>query len=468
MSERIAIADQEQKLNELWSAFPEGQSLFQTNPAELREDLQQRFSDCLQYGDESRTATAKIDGLHETCSDLEQAHKRAAEQLTGIEAEYQRAKLEWEEKSRERETLFAGRPVADVEAEFTQALSEANARLTSARAAKTTAEAHRTNAITNQANARQAVETARLQLTQCTQQLDAWLEEVTMTLTQPLTIERVDAILKRGSAWLQAEQSAFETLKNGTMAAQNEVETLERRRCEHVATRPTELDEQAVQLQKQEREATVAGNEEQLKQAEVPLIVDDENRSRNQKLSIQLAERSRTAAPWQKLNELVGSSDGTKFSRIAQTITLDLLLKDANYQLSNLSPRYRMERLGDSLNLLIIDREMGDERRSVHSLSGGESFLVSLALALALAALTSNRMRIESLFIDEGFGSLDEDTLALAMNALMHLEAQGRKVGIITHVTQMKDVIPVQIQVRKTKGGASAIHIPGGRNQRGS
>ncbi len=467
-SERSTIADQEQKLNELWSAFPEGQSLFQTNPAELREDLQQRFSDCLQYGDESRTATAKIAGLHETCSDLEQAHKRAAEQLTGIEAEYQRAKLEWEENSRERETLFAGRPVADVEAEFTQALAEANARLTSAIAAKTTAEAHRTNAITNQANAIQAVETARLQLTQCTQQLDAWLEAVTITLTQPLTIERVDAILKRGSAWLQAEQNAFETLKNGKMAAQNEVETLERRRCEHVATRPTELDEQAVQLQKQEQEATVAGNEEQLKQAEVPLIVDDENRSRNQKLSIQLAERSRTAAPWQKLNELVGSSDGTKFSRIAQTITLDLLLKDANYQLSNLSPRYRMERLGDSLNLLIIDREMGDERRSVHSLSGGESFLVSLALALALAALTSNRMRIESLFIDEGFGSLDEDTLALAMNALMHLEAQGRKVGIITHVTQMKDVIPVQIQVRKTKGGASAIHIPGGRNQHGS
>lgn len=70
-------------------------------------------------------------------------------------------------------------------------------------------------------------------------------------------------------------------------------------------------------------------------------------------------------------------------------------------------------------------------------------------------------MRIESLFIDEGFGSLDEDTLSLAMNALMQLEAQGRKVGIITHVTQMKDVIPVQIQVRRTKGGASAIQIPG-------
>ena len=99
---------------------------------------------------------------------------------------------------------------------------------------------------------------------------------------------------------------------------------------------------------------------------------------------------------------------------------------------------------------------MGEERRSIHSLSGGESFLVSLALALGLASLTSNRLRIESLFIDEGFGSLDLETLTTAMNALTHLEAQGRKVGVISHVTEMTDAIPVQIKVEKRRhGGAS-------------
>lgn len=467
-SERVAIEEQEQKLNELWSAFPEGRSFFQTNSAELREDLQQRFSECLQYGDESGTATAKIAGLNETCGDLEQANMRAAEQLTGAEAECERAKLEWEGKSRERGTLFEGRQVADVEAEFTRALTEANAQLTSALAAKTTAETNRNNSLMNQQHAAKVVEAAREQWTVHTQRLENWLQAVNSTLLQPLSVDRIDEILRRGSAWLENEQRELRALSDNALKAWNTVETLEERRAQHQGTRPTELDEQAVLLLKQEQEVTVASNEEQLKQAEAPLIVDDANKSRNQKLSIQLAEQSRTAAPWQKLSELVGSSDGTKFSKIAQTITLDLLLKDANYQLSNLAPRYRLERLGDSLNLVIIDRDMGDERRSVHSLSGGESFLVSLALALGLAALTSNRMRIESLFIDEGFGSLDEDTLALAMNALMHLEAQGRKVGIITHVTQMKDVIPVQIQVRRTRGGASAIHIPGERSQRGS
>ena len=156
------------------------------------------------------------------------------------------------------------------------------------------------------------------------------------------------------------------------------------------------------------------------------------------------------------------SKEGDKFRMIAQRRTLDILLGYANHQLTQLSARYRLERLPESLNLIVIDCDMGEERRSIHSLSGGESFLVSLALALGLASLTSNRLRIESLFIDEGFGSLDPETLSIAMNALTHLEAQGRKVGVISHVTEMTDAIPVQIRVEKRRsGGASRIVIPG-------
>lgn len=147
---------------------------------------------------------------------------------------------------------------------------------------------------------------------------------------------------------------------------------------------------------------------------------------------------------------------------MAQRYTLDLLLQHANVQLRELARRYRLERLGDSLNLGVIDQDPRDELRSVHSLSGGETFLVSLALALALglASLTSSRLRIESLFIDEGFGSLDEDTLETAMNALNHLQSQGRKVGIITHVERMQDAITTQIHVRRGPGGSSRIVLP--------
>ncbi|MEI2780497.1 MAG: SbcC/MukB-like Walker B domain-containing protein [Candidatus Competibacter sp.] len=109
--------------------------------------------------------------------------------------------------------------------------------------------------------------------------------------------------------------------------------------------------------------------------------------------------------------------------------------------------------------LLVVDQDMGDEPRSVHSLSGGESFLVSLALALGLASLSSNRVRVESLFIDEGFGSLDGDTLRIAMDALDKLQAQGRKVGVISHVQDMTERIGVQIQVRRQSGGKSRVEV---------
>ena len=166
------------------------------------------------------------------------------------------------------------------------------------------------------------------------------------------------------------------------------------------------------------------------------------------------------ARPWQQLNDLIGAADGKKFNLLAQRITLDLLLQHANVQLREFSSRYRLERLGESLNLVIVDQHLGDERRSVHSLSGGETFLASLALALGLASLTSNRVRIESLFIDEGFGSLDEETLETAMNALGHLQSQGRRVGIITHVERMKDAIPVQVRVQRASSGTSRIVLP--------
>ena len=111
------------------------------------------------------------------------------------------------------------------------------------------------------------------------------------------------------------------------------------------------------------------------------VLGDDQRRAENATLANELNSKRAAAEPWLKLNELIGSADGAKFRMIAQRRTLDVLLSNANHQLSQLASRYRLERLPESLNLVVIDCDMGDERRSVHSLSGGESFLVSLALA---------------------------------------------------------------------------------------
>ena len=108
---------------------------------------------------------------------------------------------------------------------------------------------------------------------------------------------------------------------------------------------------------------------------------------------------------------------------------------------------------------MVIDKDMCEEQRPVLSLSGGESFLISLALALGLSSLASDRISVESLFIDEGFGSLDMETLRSAMEALSNLQTQGRKIGVISHVQEMTEGIAVRVQVEKSGNGSSHIKI---------
>ena len=189
------------------------------------------------------------------------------------------------------------------------------------------------------------------------------------------------------------------------------------------------------------------------------LRTQTENKAKVSGLQEELSVRRTESERWAKLNELAGSADGAKFRRIAQGYTLDILLNYANVQLRELTRRYRLERVPETLALQVIDRDMCDEVRTVHSLSGGESFLVSLALALGLSSLSSNRMRVESLFIDEGFGSLDAETLRVAMDALESLRTQGRKIGVISHVQEMTERIPVRVQVSRVGNGKSVVRI---------
>ncbi|MCA1975135.1 MAG: exonuclease, partial [Caenispirillum sp.] len=169
------------------------------------------------------------------------------------------------------------------------------------------------------------------------------------------------------------------------------------------------------------------------------------------------AQRTRTDL-WAALNDVIGSANGDKFRRFAQSLTLDRLLMLANRHLEELTARYVLQRApGGELDLQVVDREMGDEVRGVGSLSGGERFLVSLALALGLASMSGERSLVESLFIDEGFGALDADSLDVALSALEALQATGRKVGVISHVQAMVDRIGVQIRVAKAGGGRSVV-----------
>lgn len=201
--------------------------------------------------------------------------------------------------------------------------------------------------------------------------------------------------------------------------------------------------------------------ERALSSVEARLLQQMKNKTIVEQIVKELAEKQSIAERWAKLNKLIGSADGAKFKVIAQSYTLNLLLLHANKHLAYLSKRYKLQQIPGTLGLQVIDCDMCDEVRTVYSLSGGESFLISLALALGLSSLSSNNLKVESLFIDEGFGSLDAESLRTAMEALEQLQMQGRKIGVISHVQEMSERISVQVQVQKKVNGKSVLTVVG-------
>ncbi|WP_460949041.1 AAA family ATPase [Pseudomonas marginalis] len=233
----------------------------------------------------------------------------------------------------------------------------------------------------------------------------------------------------------------------------------EQRLAEHQALHNGNLDTEALDSALASLNQQLTECEKQCAELRARQSEDQRRQDANQAFAEQIAKAYDEWQRWARLNALIGSATGDTFRKIAQAYNLDLLVHHANVQLRQLVRRYRLKRGGSMLGLLVMDTEMGDELRSVHSLSGGETFLVSLALALGLASMASSTLKIESLFIDEGFGSLDPESLQLAMDALDGLQAQGRKVAVISHVQEMHERIPVQIQVKRQGNGLSTLEV---------
>ncbi len=187
---------------------------------------------------------------------------------------------------------------------------------------------------------------------------------------------------------------------------------------------------------------------------------DDEARKRREEGGVELRAAETEAIRWGRLKELIGSADGSRFARFAQSLTLRQLIGLANLHLEVLSPRYRlMAAEGDELDLRIVDLYQAGVDRPMESLSGGESFLASLALALGLSELASRHHPIDSLFIDEGFGTLDSETLEIALSALENLRSQGKTIGLISHVDLLKERIATQVRINRAAGGTSVIQV---------
>lgn len=219
------------------------------------------------------------------------------------------------------------------------------------------------------------------------------------------------------------------------------------------------LDRQALQSAVISASKALARQQQDLGARHEKIRLQAELALEHQKRTAQIDSQRLELRRWQLLSDLIGSADGKKFRRFAQGLTLDHLIALANRQLVRLSERYLLRRhQGEELGLEIVDTYQADAIRPTGTLSGGEEFLVSLALALGLANL-SGQTRIDSLFLDEGFGTLDTETLETALSALAALQESGKTIGVISHVDALKERIPVQIRLQKLAGGFSALTV---------
>lgn len=200
----------------------------------------------------------------------------------------------------------------------------------------------------------------------------------------------------------------------------------------------------------------------ELDETKLLLRIQIENKSEVSTISNELEILEKSNLKWELLDRYIGDSEGKKFSTFAQGLTLSRLIALSNKRLSELSDRYLLDKPTEKEDdeLMVLDQYMGNERRSVKTLSGGETFMISLSLALALSDLASRNVKLESLFIDEGFGTLDPETLETALCTLEKLQQEGQKnIGIISHVESIKERISTQIRLQKDSRGFSRIEI---------
>ncbi|RKH31073.1 nuclease SbcCD subunit C [Corallococcus sp. CA041A] len=416
---------------------------------------------------------ARVTKWREKLAELEASRKRLEEQQ-GLRAREEvrlqsrhedaetaahRASLKdaaFQDASRARARLLQGRPTQEVRAEVQARIDAAQATYERAREdSETLQQAEKVATARAEDAVRLRTEAART------------LDSAQAVLAERLaghgsTLEQLKALLSRGAAWCDSEARALNALRESVAQARAVLLERRERRVRHEASGLPSLAEADVAELCERLRTDVEVRHRAVALLRAKLDHDDASRARHGAEARALELRRADAEVWKTLGDLIGSHDGKKFKVFAQSLTLDALLLHANAHLRELARRYRLERVpGHDLDLQVVDGDMGDEVRSVASLSGGESFLVSLALALGLASLSSETTQVETLFIDEGFGTLDPETLEVALATLDALQATGRQVGIISHVSGLAERIGVQVRVVKQGGGRSKLVVEG-------
>ncbi len=361
--------------------------------------------------------------------------------------------------SEERAKLLDGKKADDVEKSYKKSIDEASSLVdkTSYTYNDSIAEIRKIEG--SLATIEDSLKSKDLLVAQLSQHIDTWLAN----RIDELKFDELKVLLDKSNSWINCERQALTLIIDTVNNAKSKFEERNRILNDHNSAegKPTEDESiESLSLSSTSDSALLNLKRDKMSQLRAEITNNADNKKKVGSLKDELEAKRVTLDDWTKLNKLLGSSDGNRFKSIAQGYTLDVLLAYANIHLNKITSRYALDRVSiESLSLQVIDKDMLSEVRSIHTLSGGESFLISLALALGLASLSSKKMNVESLFIDEGFGTLDAETLSMAMDTLENLHQEGKKIGVISHVAEMAERITTQIRVNKISTDKSYIEI---------
>jgi exonuclease SbcC len=403
-------------------------------------------------------ADGELPGLTSAAHDAEIELGQKANRLeSAIQAE-STCKVERDRLAAERAGMLGGE-AADVVAGRLAAAVEA--ALTVREAARLGCENSRSDATAAHARHDQAVRSLAVDQTDATVRREILEGEL---INKGVDADLVSSVAAGGEAVLEEEALALAEIDRAVVAADAEWRSRVDDRDAHA-----ELQTPAVPLDDLEPalgEATAAEATARAALSEAQFLIRQDDRAREATAALRatLEQERAAASPWLQLDVLIGDATGNKFRKYAQGLTLERLLLHANARLGELKPRYSLERApGGDMLVQVVDHDMAGEIRGLPNLSGGERFLVSLALALGLSEMSTGQgLRVESLFIDEGFGALDSASLGQAIGVLEQLHATGRRVGVISHIEDVKERIAVKIAVSPASNGRSSIEVQGG------
>jgi len=428
-------------------------------PADFVEQINTLARDWKENTEKLQQYTRQKAALEATLTELENQAKNIVSEVSKKAEVYLEQHNISLNLTQQRKSIFEGQPAEETEAKLKLAQTEAQQQLQQLKENQQQLNIGSTKAHTQKEELATTLVALETESQKALQKMQDWVIDYSQKSNQPLSIESLHELLALSNDWFNTERVALQTIDeevtkaSSILAERKQALDTHKQKCLSERSLEELIDLNTIaKLEAEEKKHKKVENNFRLQE-------DETNKNKVADLLKSITAQAIITENWGKLNEIIGSADGKKFRQIAQEYTLDVLLGYANIHLQTLTSRYKIERIPASLGLQVVDQDMGDEVRSVYSLSGGESFLVSLALALGLASLSSSRMKVESLFIDEGFGSLDPTTLNIAMDALERLHNQGRKVGVISHVQEMTERIPVQIKVFKQQSGKSKVTV---------